>query len=366
MLDTTEQLNNNSNAPLHVCSGSVQTYSQLPHSLNWTSSAWCGTNAPTPAKSFEYPDIFAHQWWFLASLMSVPPLFLHVLKGLQPNNKLSVIMLYILLLVGFLQRDRKKQPEPRASQSHPLHIENSGERTDWEPQLGPGFFRGRMQHLLSSLRHAWVDCAPGCWQQIRNTWVETPVNSVPWNQSSSSGSKEFLDHIGKQINTDLLSCRGDRRGRELPAVCCFSAGKAALKFWCPDYAVHAALASLKGPEDHIAPVLLIMYQSPDSKKSLRAVFTQFPMSRQQKLQEAGPLSVYKIVWLKTCFYFHIKKVTCLHSGGGSAYTAIIFIHRKKTKPPVSSVPSVKSRTNTATQGWLTYQVCPSFPLEEQE
>ena len=125
-----------------------------------------------------------------------------------------------------------------------------------------------MKHLLSSLRHAWVDCAPGCWQQIRNMWVETPVNSVPWNQSSSSGSKEFLDHIGKQINTELLSCRGDRRGRELPAACCFSAGKVALRFWCPDYAV---LASLKGPEDHIAPVLLIIDQSPDSKKSLRAV-----------------------------------------------------------------------------------------------
>lgn len=123
-------------------------------------------------------------------------------------------MLYTLIQVGFLWRDRKKQPESRASQSHPLHIVNSGERKDWEPQLGPGFFRGRVKHLLSSLRHAWANCAPGCWQQIRNTWVETPVNSVPWNQSSSSGSKEFLDHVGKQINTELLSCRGD----QLPAA----------------------------------------------------------------------------------------------------------------------------------------------------
>lgn len=112
--------------------------------------------------------------------------------------------------VGVLRRDRKKEPEPRTSQGHPLHIENSGEGKDWGTQLGPGFFRERMKHLLSGLRNTWAVCAIWCWQQTRNTWIETPLYSVHWNQSSSSGSKGFLDHSGKHINTELVSCKGDR------------------------------------------------------------------------------------------------------------------------------------------------------------
>lgn len=155
--------------------------------------------------------------------------------------------------------------------------------------LGPRLLQGRMKHLLSSLRYAWVDRVPGCWATDEEHVSSDSSQFCTLNQSSSE-SKEFLDLIGKQIKSSCLVEVTEGVGSsQLPG-----ASVQAKWRWGFDALTMQSMQPLllwKDLRITLTCVLLRVHGRPELRfqEVPQAVFTQFPCSRQQAAESRSTI-----------------------------------------------------------------------------